>query len=98
MSFRTQAHLGRISEVVGLLGTLYGLQRIFENGSSGQGALLAIGILLISVVVGMAGFIAARYNATRDENDNRSDRLAVETLAKLGKQAQRQPLQPKKRK
>jgi hypothetical protein len=96
MSFRNKAHLSRIGEVIGFLGTLYWLQRVFEDSISGQNPLFAMGFLLLSVGIGVTGFITVRYNAVRDETDSLSDRVAMETLSKLGQQAQKQSLRPKK--
>jgi hypothetical protein len=86
MKYRNKAHLARIAEVIGFLGTLYGIQRLAGAGFAGSDTWIALTILIASVALGLYGYIASRYYASRAENDNESQRLALETLSKLGKQ------------
>jgi hypothetical protein len=96
MSFRTKAHVGRILEIIGFFSTIFGLRQVATDVYGGKGGLSGMAILLAGVVVGSFGVIVARYNAARDDSDNKSERLAIETLAKLGKQASVKPRKTKK--
>lgn len=94
MSYRVKAFLGSVIEVLGFLGTLYGLLRVYRAVYAGQGEAPAMTILLISVVVGSFGVIVACYSGARAKNSSEPERLALEALAR----AERQLLQAKKQK
>jgi hypothetical protein len=101
MKFRNRALIARILGVLGFVGTLYCLQRLIGAGF-GESKLQIIATfiaLTLSVFIGTFGFIFGRYYAARDANDEQaSERLALETLAKLGQQRQaaKAPKRPKK--
>ncbi len=83
---RQKALLARILEVVGFFGAIYSFQRVYASGLAGDGALLSLVMLLAFALVAAAGAILARFYAVRAEDETRSDRVAVETLARLGRE------------
>lgn len=88
MSPRKKAVIGYILGTGGLLGALYGLNNLLAAIASGVGGKKAAAILLGAVVVGIAGFMTARFQTAQAQYIHDPDTLAVETLAKLGKAMQ----------
>ena len=84
MSFRCNVSIGRFVGILGLVGAIYGLERVDKAVVVGSGIILAMAILLISVFVGVIGFVVARYSKARATQERTSERLVVETLAKVG--------------
>jgi hypothetical protein len=94
MNYRVKAFLGSAIEVLGFLGALYGLLRVYRAVYASSGTAFAMAILLVSVAIGSFGVIVARYSGARAKNNSEPERLALEALAK----AQQQLLKAKKQK
>jgi hypothetical protein len=92
MTFHRKAKIGRVIGILGMVGAIYGLDRMYSAVLVHQGVRLAETILYSSVVVGIAGFIVARYNDAHAERNDTTDSVAIETLAKLGKKMRKQSL------
>ena len=75
----------RVLQVVGFLGTLFGLSRI-AAGVSDQRFVMPILITVIFVIVGITASLMATYYKSKEGQTGDRQRQALEALKKIAKQ------------
>lgn len=76
----------RVLQVVGFLGTLFGLSRIIAAGVSDQHFVMPILITAIFVIVGITASLLATYYKSKEGQTGDRQRQALEALEKIAKQ------------
>jgi hypothetical protein len=82
--YRNKYHAMRVTQFLTPLLALIGLQQIV-TGRVTSGAIILFG----SALIGLVASILAHYYNARQDDANRSQKIAVETLARLARQQQK---------
>jgi hypothetical protein len=85
MIFRNKYHTTRVTQFVSVLLTLVAIEKIIGAGLSGASLVWPALFLSGTVSVGVTASLLSYYYRARQDDSTRSQKVAVETLARLGR-------------
>jgi hypothetical protein len=83
---RNKYHVMRVTQFVTVLLVLAALQKLAVAGLSGGSIVWPAILLFGSTVVGLTASVLAHYYNSRQDDLVQSQKIAIETLARLGRQ------------